>query len=983
MRVNHLRLITLGRLALVSGSGDDESLSRRRRQLAVLAVLALNARPVSREQLVAMFWGDEPEDRARHSLSNALSSIRRLLGPTAIATRQTDVALSTDAQLGVDALEFKAACEASDHERAVELYAGPFLDGVSVPDSSRFDAWVARERARLERQFLQACEARCTALSRAGRWDECAALATRWLDTLPPSRAAAMMMLSSLAAPGTREALHTALNAYDVLVRRLELDYESPPDPRVTLLAAGFREQMLRAPDIAVPEVNDASPAPPAAVTSSHSSDLATRTKASPTAMAHTNVAAHSSRSRGPNRRHSRTVRLGGAVIAAAVLAAVGYRTMSARESGAASRMRPLIAVTNVVNVRHDTSIAWLEDGLEQMIAADLSNSNAIDVVPPSRVHDVLVRAGYRSGTAISTDQAADVARRVNATLAVSAELSHGGGGYVVGIDVFNAADGKLLRMSTVTGTDILGVADAAAARVLDVVNSAARSPHFADIETSSPEAYKHFVRGMQASAAGQFPNDERELDAALALDPGFVSAITARRDIAIRHGELAIAAQMDSAFARHANRASAWDRAMDEASRAFHGGEIARAEALARNIVARYPGDPRGYVFLSDVLMEHGHWLSADTVLQAELALDSLAVAAGPGPCAPCFAYHGMTDARQEVGDFAGAERAARAWVALQPELPDAWVTLANTLAMSGRPDKAIVVGEHGASLTSDPFPAISVGRWLIMSRRYDAAEAYAAKLEKSTNPQLRYGGDDIAGMVARERGQLRAANRIFERVESTSGPTDPMHLLHADDLARLGDFAAARSEFTAFARLGPTDGSLALSGDDARAFTWPRALEADALAASGDTLLLSAIADSLEQVGPRSYYGRDWTIFHHVRGLIAMQGKRYAEAEREFRAARWGYAGWTRTVAELAQAQLDQGRARDAIATLRHAYASAPDAMGRYMPRSEVDLRMSNAFRAAGMADSARVYRQYVARAWAHADPEVKRLMVKLPDS
>jgi predicted Zn-dependent protease len=547
---------------------------------------------------------------------------------------------------------------------------------------------------------------------------------------------------------------------------------------------------------------------------------------------------------------------------------------------------------------------------------------------------------------------------------------------------VLNVADGKLLRMSTVTGTDILSVADAAAARVLDVVSAAAGTPHFADIETSSPDAYRHFVRGMQASAAGQFPDDEHEMDAALALDPGFVSAITARRDIAIKHGEFAMAARMDSAFARNTNRASRWDRLMDEASRAFHNGEVARAEVLARNIVATYPADPRGYVFLADVLMQHGRWLAADTVLGAELALDSLAVAAGHGPCAPCLAYHGMADSRRESGDLAGAEHAARAWVALQPELPDAWVTLANVLAVSGHPDEAVAVGEHGASLTSDPYPAISVGRALIAGRRYDAAETYAAKLQRSTSPQLRYGGDDIAGMLARERGQLRVANRIFERMEASFGPGDPTHLLHADNLARLGDFAGARKEFAAFARLGPTDGSQSLSGDNARAFAWPRALEADALAASGDTVLLRSIADSLEQVGPRSYYGRDWTLFHHVRGLIAMHGKRYAEAEREFRAARFGYAGWTRTVAELAQAQLAQGRARDAIATLRHAYASTPDAMGRYMPRSEIDLRMSNAFRAAGMADSARVYGEYVARAWAHADPEVKRLVEKLPN-
>ncbi len=223
-----------------------------------------------------MFWGDEDEDRARHSLSNALSSLRKLLGATAIATRQSEVGLSADARLRVDALEFNAACDELDHERAVALYTGPFLDGVCVPNSSRFDGWVARERARLERRFLHACEAHCRMLSRARRWDECAALAARWLDILPPSRAAAIMMLSSLAAPGTMEALHTALNAYDVLVRRLELDYESPPDPRVTLLAAGFRERMLLAPDIAVSDVNEASAAALSAVASPDSSNVAT-----------------------------------------------------------------------------------------------------------------------------------------------------------------------------------------------------------------------------------------------------------------------------------------------------------------------------------------------------------------------------------------------------------------------------------------------------------------------------------------------------------------------------------------------------------------------------------------------------------------------------------------------------------------------------------------------------------------------------------
>jgi hypothetical protein len=92
-------------------------------------------------------------------------------------------------------------------------------------------------------------------------------------------------------------------------------------------------------------------------------------------------------------------------------------------------------------------------------------------------------------------------------------------------------------------------------------------------------------------------------------------------------------------------------------------------------------------------------------------------------------------------------------------------------------------------------------------------------------------------------------------------------------------------------------------------------------------------------------------------------MQGKRYAEAEGEFQAARWGVAGWTETVAWQARAEMAQNKPRDAIATLRQGYQGPLDAMGRYEPRSELDMLMAMAFRQAGMRDSAAVYDRYVA--------------------
>src|SRR5919199_4297074 len=90
VRGNDFRLITLGRIALVDPRGEeDATLSKRRLKLALLVVLALARRPLSRDYLIEMFWGEQDEERARHSLSDALSHLRRGVGPADITTPPT------------------------------------------------------------------------------------------------------------------------------------------------------------------------------------------------------------------------------------------------------------------------------------------------------------------------------------------------------------------------------------------------------------------------------------------------------------------------------------------------------------------------------------------------------------------------------------------------------------------------------------------------------------------------------------------------------------------------------------------------------------------------------------------------------------------------------------------------------------------------------------------------------------------------------
>jgi hypothetical protein len=165
-----------------------------------------------------------------------------------------------------------------------------------------------------------------------------------------------------------------------------------------------------------------------------------------------------------------------------------------------------------------------------------------------------------------------------------------------------------------------------------------------------------------------------------------------------------------------------------------------------------------------------------------------------------------------------------------------------------------------------------------------------------------------------------------------------------------------------------------LARIGDDTRAFVWHHALLADAIRETADTTVLNAIADTLEMRSPRSYYARDWGMHHHVRGLVAMRGKQYQRAIAEFEQARWGVCGWSRSLQEIAEAALALNQPARAIAVLRDAYKGPLDAMGRYLPRSEIDFWMARAFKQAGQTDSAAAYAGYVRSAWVGADTQVR---------
>jgi tetratricopeptide (TPR) repeat protein len=153
----------------------------------------------------------------------------------------------------------------------------------------------------------------------------------------------------------------------------------------------------------------------------------------------------------------------------------------------------------------------------------------------------------------------------------------------------------------------------------------------------------------------------------------------------------------------------------------------------------------------------------------------------------------------------------------------------------------------------------------------------------------------------------------------------------------------------------------------------SWYLAQAGTALAVAGDTAGLRRVADSVEQIGGASAFGRDTRMHHYLRGLLLQKRGLHAEAVEEFRSAVHSLTdGYTRINYEMARCLVQLGRGPEAVAVLRPALRGGVDGSNTYVTHTELHEAIAQAFEQAGLRDSARVHYAAVERAWRHADPQ-----------
>ncbi|XVU28324.1 winged helix-turn-helix domain-containing protein [Actinoplanes sp. CA-054009] len=119
------------------------------KQQALLALLLLReGRPVPVPEIVTALWSGDPPPNATEAVYRFIGNLRRALGPSLIVRTDAGYALHPD-EGAVDAHAFRAAATTGDTSRALSLWHGDPLSGLTGPFFQAARAGLVAERARL------------------------------------------------------------------------------------------------------------------------------------------------------------------------------------------------------------------------------------------------------------------------------------------------------------------------------------------------------------------------------------------------------------------------------------------------------------------------------------------------------------------------------------------------------------------------------------------------------------------------------------------------------------------------------------------------------------------------------------------------------------------------------------------------------------------------------------------------------------------
>jgi DNA-binding SARP family transcriptional activator/predicted ATPase len=267
--MSRLTVSLLGSFQVTLDGRPVEGLTSEKIQ-ALLAYLALEAdRPHSREELAALLWPEQDEQKALQNLRQALSRLQRAaaLPDVLLVTRQA-VQFNPASDVWLDAAVFSDAgsfCRQHTHrlrhrcrrcgrklEEGMAVYRGDFLQGVQA-DSLPFEEWALLKREWFRREAISLLDDLAQRYEWQGRYDQAYQAAWRLVEIDPLYEKGHRQVMRALALAGRpEEAMRQYRTLRDLLHEELDVAPAAETVALFEAIRAGNLDREAGAPAVSV-----------------------------------------------------------------------------------------------------------------------------------------------------------------------------------------------------------------------------------------------------------------------------------------------------------------------------------------------------------------------------------------------------------------------------------------------------------------------------------------------------------------------------------------------------------------------------------------------------------------------------------------------------------------------------------------------------------------------------------------------------------
>lgn len=242
---------------------DGESIPlKRRKTVAILAYLTVTGRPHSRDALATLLWPEYDQSGARANLRRDLSLLKHTLEEEVLVIDRSQVSMDPKSTLWLDVNGFTSKlvlvkdhehdslerlCEgcASALEEAVDLYAGDFMEGFTLPDSPAFDEWQFFQAEGYRQDLAEALQQLIRWQAARGNLEQAIHYGRRWLAIDPLHEPAQRQLMKLYGWSGQWTA---AQRQYQDCLRLLDEELGVEPEEETTALYEAIRSRQLVSP---------------------------------------------------------------------------------------------------------------------------------------------------------------------------------------------------------------------------------------------------------------------------------------------------------------------------------------------------------------------------------------------------------------------------------------------------------------------------------------------------------------------------------------------------------------------------------------------------------------------------------------------------------------------------------------------------------------------------------------------------------------